>query len=81
MALLRRNLTPFLKVVKKALSYELENGISSVTNAETKAGTNALMDEIIQNLPDENSTSNILASWTQASDTLHLEFDQLLNLR
>ena len=60
----------------KALSYELENKDNSSTLKETQA----LMNEILQNLPAENSTSNFVVNWIQ-DDTVDLEFVQLLNLR
>ena len=77
MTLLRSNLTPFLEAVMKALSAELEiyNGHKARRQSEV------LLNEIIQNVPAENSTSNLSNSWNQTSDTLHLEFVELLNLR
>ena len=41
----------------------------------------ALLDEIIRNLPAENSTSNLFSHWNQASGDLEFEFDDLLNLK
>ena len=41
----------------------------------------ALLDRIIQNLPAENSTSNLFSHWNQASGDLEFEFDDLLNLK
>ena len=48
----------------------------------------ALVDEIIQNAPAENSVStylqifrNFQTSWSQSSDILKWEFDQLLDLQ
>ena len=72
MAALRRNLTPFLKAVMKALSCELENQY---------VYTKTIVDEIIQNVPAENSTLNFCTNLSQASGTLQLEFDQLLSLQ
>ena len=72
MTALRRNLTPFLKAVMKALSCELENA-----NADRES----IVDEIIQKVPAENSTSNFCNNLSQVSGTLQLEFDQLLNLQ
>ena len=41
----------------------------------------SIIDKILDNLPDENSDSEITFSSDEASKTLHLEFDQLLNLK
>ena len=65
---MRANLTPFLKVVSKALSSELETQTISFNRRK------ALFAEIVQHLPAENSTN-------QDSYTLQLEFVQLLNLQ
>ena len=75
MTALRRNLTPFLKAVMKALSYELEN-----EDVDDKV-VEEIVDEIIQCVPAENSTLNFCNNLSQASGTLQLEFDQLLNLQ
>ena len=72
MTALRRNLTPFLKAVMKALSCELEN---------EDCASETIVDEIIQHVPAENSTLNFCTNLSQASGTLQLEFDQLLNLQ
>ena len=69
LAVLRSNLTPFLKAVTRALSIELE-GSGTYTDRKD------VFDEIIQNLPAENSTSNFCTSLSLASDTLQDEFDQ-----
>ena len=76
LTILRENLTPFLKVVARALSYELENGTDT-----THSEKSDLLNEILENLPTENSTSNFFVKRSQAFDTLHLEFVQLLNIR
>ena len=68
---LRSNLTPFLKAVIRALSRDLEE------NGTSRDQKKAVFDEILQNLPAENSTSNFSANFSQASDTLKLEFDGL----
>ena len=75
MTALRRNLTPFLKAVMKALSCELEN---KFLESET---VREIVDEVIQHVPAENSTLNFCTNLSQASGTLQLEFDQLLNLQ
>ena len=76
---LRNRLTHFLKAVTEALSLELEDLKSPVL--DFKDVTRHICDRIIQNVPAENSTSNFSTNLSQASDTLRLEFDQLLNLR
>ena len=76
---LRNNLTPFLKAVTEALSLELEDLESPVCDIQDVRQD--LCDKIIQNVPAENSTSNFCSNLSQASYTLQLEFDQLLNLR
>ena len=55
----------------KALSAELEIGFNKDEMAEP------ILDEIIQNIPSKNSTS-ITAPSTHTIDTLHLEFDGIL---
>ena len=35
------------------------------------------IDKIIQNVPAENSTSNLFTPWSQASNDLQFEFDNL----
>ena len=72
---LRTNLTPFLKAVVKALSIEME--VDMILD-EVK---NAITDEIIRNIPAENSTSTTGFFSVHTVDTLHLEFDGLLDLR
>ena len=76
---IRSMLTPFLQSVSRALPFELKNPYNWKED---------LLREIIQNAPAENSVSthlqilrNVQASWSQASDTLKLEFDQLLDLQ
>ena len=71
---LRNNLTPFLKAVTKALSSEVEH---EEDFKEEKR--EALFNEILQNIPAENSSSNFYTYLSRASDTLKLEFDQLLD--
>ena len=79
MTALRRNLTPFLKAVMKALSCELEALINrALINRET---IEKIIDEIIQHVPAENTTLNFCTNLSQVSSTLQLEFDQLLNLQ
>ena len=68
---LRSLLTPFLKAVMAALVFEFFRHDESA----------ALFDKIIQNVPAENSTSNLLSHWIQASDDLEFEFDGLLDLQ
>ena len=75
MTILRNNLTPFLEAVTKALSFELE-----VENPKMEQ-KKAVFEEILQKLPSENSASNFFTNLSQTSNTLQLEFDQLLNLR
>ena len=63
---------PFLKAVTKALSYELERGF---VEGDMQ---NSILDEIIRNIPPENSTS-ITISYPHTIDTLCLEFNDILN--
>ena len=72
---LRSKLTPFLRAVTKALLFELEKGYVTFEQKE------AVFDEVLGNLPAENSTSVFFTNLSQVSDTLHNEFDQLLNSR
>ena len=72
---LRSNLTPFLKSVTKALSYELEFIIFGTEQ------TKAVFDEILDKLPAENSATSFCTNLNQTSNTLQFEFDQLLNLQ
>ena len=58
----------------KALSAELEQGSPDCHQKEI------LFNEILANVPAENSTTNLFESWTEASDPLQYEFDQLLSL-
>ena len=74
LTMLRNNLTPFLKAVVKALCLELE-GNYEIEQYE------AVFDEILQNLPAENSTSSFCSNLSQASDTLQLEFDNLKKMQ
>ena len=78
LAVLRSKLSPFLKAVSKALSAELEDGYLKPGQRK------ALFDEILENVPVENSTS--FASWARAlksevRNILDFEFDQLLDLQ
>ena len=68
---LRSNFTPFLKAVDKALSIELDN--EDLENYHKEA----VFDEILRKVPTENSTLKLFSRSTQASDTVHNEFDQL----
>ena len=68
---LRSNLTPFLKAVTRALTIELEE--SYPLENEKKD----IFNEILQNLPAENSTTNISTNFSQVPNTLQDEFDQL----
>ena len=64
---LRGKLTPFLKAVMKALSTELENEYSNKMKE-------SILDEIIQLIPAENSTSITVNPSSNTVDTLQLEF-------
>ena len=75
LTMLRNNLTPFLKAVVKALCFELEENDHRVGQNEP------FVDEILQNLPAENSTSSFCSNLSQASDTLQLEFDNLKKMQ
>ena len=71
---LRENLTPFLIAVTKALAVELE------VNAN-RAMRKSIIDQVLQNIPAEASTPTTRFTLGSMSDTLHAEFDGLLNLR
>ena len=71
----RKKLTPFLKAVMIALFSELKNP------SLTRDRKQALFDSILQSVPTGRSASNLVARRSQASDTLELEFDELLNLQ
>ena len=60
---LKGQLTPFLKAVTKALSAELEVGFDRHKMNEP------ILDEIIQNIPSENSTPITISPSTQTIDT------------
>ena len=75
MTVLRNNLTPFLKAVTKALSLEQE--AYNVDFETLNRQKEAVVDEILQNLPSMNSTSNICTNISQALITLELELVQL----
>ena len=68
---LRSLLTPFLKAVMEALE------VKKLSLNKSKA----LIEKIIQNVPAENSTSSLFSRWSQASDDLEFEFDEILNLQ
>ena len=76
-------LSPFLEAAMTALSFELDNSNDGfeLDSNHTKSKKEALFNEILQNLPEENSTSNLFVGWNQASNTLEFEFDELLNLQ
>ena len=71
LVLLKSLLTPFLKAVKEALE------VKELSRDQSKA----LLEKIIQNVPAENSNSNLFFCWSQASNDLQLEFDEMLNLQ
>ena len=73
--MLRNNLTPFLRAVVKALCLELEEDDHAFEQYE------AVVDEILQNLPAESSTSSFCSNLSQASNTLQLEFDNLKKMQ
>ena len=73
---LRANLTPFLKAVPKALFVELKLGLDL-----NKEITKSIIDEIIRNIPAENSTQTTRFFSGQTFDTLHAELDGLMNLK
>ena len=79
LTMLRNNLTPFLKAVVKAVCFELEENYDGVE--EYVDGVELIVDEILQNLPAENSTSSFCANLSQASDTLQFEFDNLKKMQ
>ena len=67
----RSQLTPFLNGVTKALSIELEQDYLSLDQKT------AVFNEIVQNVPAEDSTSNLFTDLSHASETLPNEFDKL----
>ena len=67
----RGQLTPFLKAVVNALSAELEVGFER----EMKE---PILNEVIQNIPPENSTSIAINNFANTMDTLQVEFDGIL---
>ena len=74
-------MTPFLKAVTRALSYELEEGHIDIEKRNLDSKQKAVIfNEILQNLPTENSASNFCASLNLAADTLKDGFDQLKRL-
>ena len=76
---LRSSLSPFLKGVSKALSNELEDfGVMRFGDDDK---TESIINEIVDNIPDENSTSSFVLPSMQNSDTVCLEFNRLLNIR
>ena len=74
---LRRNLTPFLKAIMNCLSVELEIGDEITENEMRKP----IINKIIQNLPAENSVSISINFSAPTLNTLHAEFDRLLDLK
>ena len=66
-------MTPFLKAVTKALSAELEVGLDFSDEIKEP-----ILDEVIQNIPPENSTSITINPSAHTIDTLQLEFDGIL---
>ena len=46
-----------------------------------KNKSKALLDNVIQNVPAENLASTIFSYWTQASDDLEFQFNDMLNLK
>ena len=77
---LKSSLTPFLKSIEKALSFELEYTKLSYSDSWIRRMHNLIMDKIIRNIPTQNSTSNSVIPSTQI-DTLKMEFDRLLTLQ
>ena len=76
---LRDSLNPFLQSVTKALSFELEN---NELHKDVKVQrVRAIFDELVQNLPTGESNSTWHQKSIQALNTLHKEFDRLLNLK
>ena len=71
---LRNRMTPFLKAVSRALCLELEQ--DHVKIEERQAHYN----EIMQNLPPENWSSNFCAYSSSTSESINDEFARLLNL-
>ena len=58
-----------------ALSVELELGILD------RQKRDKIINEIIQNIPPENSSSTTINFFAQTYDTLHAELDSLLDLK
>ena len=83
---LREGLTPFLKTVSKGLSFELENSFldghyGKIHYEKMKAGKKSIFDEILQNVPAENTVTNCGTISTVTLNTLNKEFDKLLDLQ
>ena len=80
---LKSSLTPFLKSIEKALSFELENDFVDVTGNWDlmEKMKESIINEILSNIPTQNSTSNSVIPSTQSPDTLKMEFDRLLTLQ
>ena len=72
---LRSNLTPFHKAVSKALSFELEEEYDVVNYDYEKK--EVIFNDIMRNLPSQNSATNFPTISNQILDTLELELDQL----
>ena len=64
-------LSPFLEVVMEALEAKYIS----------KDDSKILLEKIIENIPAEDSTSNLFSHWNQASNDQELEFDNLLDLQ
>ena len=76
---LRDVLSPFLKSVTKALSFELEN--NELDKDVKVQRVRAIFDDLYQNVPTEESNSISYQNSTPATNTLHKEFGRLLNLK
>ena len=62
------------------MNKSLENKVVDVLVENlTDDKSKALLDKIIQNLSAENSASSIFTPWTQASDDLEFQFDDMLD--
>ena len=76
----RSQLSPFLKVIMKALRFELENGNTYSTPKEEKL--QSICDEIIAEASSMSSISTPNYSQTSTLNTLQMEHDRLkLNLK
>ena len=77
--LLRASLTQFHKSVRKALAFELEYGFWYEDSQQRliEHMTEAILTEILQNVPPEVSGSNLNPVSAEASNTLQLELERL----